>query len=927
MSLKLQQQLQQEQPQQQQPWSMPTGPQTAGQKEREEQPATEAPAQVEATAPLQPRRPWNQQPGQRANYSAAGKADPREQKWQKEKWAKEPKKAKEAKEKEAKEAKEKEAKEAKEREAKAEEETKPLSLQDFPTLGIGPTAKKGPKAAPRAPAVQAKHEEAALPPQSAAPAGPAAAKAPEVTSRIAGTAWGKPGGAAKNLKEGAEVKAVAAKSTVKAVPAPTAAGAIAETVGAEAQKASLESAKAEEAARAEAAKEAAAKAEAAEAQQRAEEAEQQRLAEEASKRQEEEAERRQREEEQRRQAEEAAAKEAERRRKDEEDSRRREECERKRKEAEAERRRQAEEEERKRIAEEKKRQEEAAVKKREEEEAEAHKRREEEKHRQEEEALAERKRQEEEERKQEAERQRRQEDEEAEPRRSEDEAEEEMAKAAATASEAEDKAAPEPEAETLKADDEGWDDDDWDTDIKRPATPAPKPKSKPAEPRAMPKRAAMKKREPAKVPEAAIEEATPEESIEQYRPDGDFDRVFAARAALLFFQGLAPAVPEGLRSFCSREDESAFRPAASFDDDRVLSWRNQQKKRDGDRRDERRRGREDDRSERGGGRPSLALPPPSETAYKRAVAQGREEELRRAVQSLLNKICPENVNPIADKIVETKVGNTNELEMVIGLIMKKAHSEPHYCETYADLVYKLKTEMPEFPSPDGGKATSFKSTLLNCCQSEFEAMIEGGEDRDAAEASLDKEEIEFRRKQKKTRTLANMKFIGHLFLRQLLTAKIIGSVIQDLAMCERADSVPAEHIVECMCELLNNIGYTMESLPMGKVPLAQVCGRLMDLKQRKDSSGKQVYSKRIQFQIQDLLDTRSAGWTKKTFKAVAKTKEEIRIEQSRDIKAQAAGRKIEEGEMLIAGARPSYLTAGSSGDSVAWTAVPRGGRA
>ena len=36
------------------------------------------------------------------------------------------------------------------------------------------------------------------------------------------------------------------------------------------------------------------------------------------------------------------------------------------------------------------------------------------------------------------------------------------------------------------------------------------------------------------------------------------------------------------------------------------------------------------------------------------------------------------------------------------------------------------------------------------------------------------------------RVLANMKFIGQLFLRSLLSAKIIGSVIQDLTNCEQA---------------------------------------------------------------------------------------------------------------------------------------------
>merc|ERR1712136_79638 len=166
------------------------------------------------------------------------------------------------------------------------------------------------------------------------------------------------------------------------------------------------------------------------------------------------------------------------------------------------------------------------------------------------------------------------------------------------------------------------------------------------------------------------------------------------------------------------------------------------------------------------------LPPPSETAYKVTKKEDlgcREQELQRVVQSLLNKICPENVKKISSQIAETNVASTSELKIVIGLIMKKSLSEPHYCETYADLVYMLKAE------------------------------------------KYDPEELEFIRKQRKNRVLANMKFIGHLFLRQLLTAKIIGSVIEDLSMCSQADVLPAEHVVECLCELLTSIGYTSES--------------------------------------------------------------------------------------------------------------------
>jgi len=295
----------------------------------------------------------------------------------------------------------------------------------------------------------------------------------------------------------------------------------------------------------------------------------------------------------------------------------------------------------------------------------------------------------------------------------------------------------------------------------------------------------------------------------------------------------------------------------------------------------------------------------------------------------MNKVCPENIGTISGRILELQVSSTEELEVVITVIMKKACSEPHYCETYADLVYKLKAEMPEFPSPDGGKPVSFKSTLLNCCQNEFETIISSAPEMSPEEvAGLDPEEIAFLKQQRKGKTLANMKFIGHLFLRQLLTAKIIGSVIKDLVMCDAGDALPGDHVVECLCELLNSIGYTLETMPSGKDALVQVCSRLLDLKQRRDKSGKGVYSKRIQFQIQDLLDTRAAGWTKKVFKAAAKTKEEIRNEQDREIKAQSAGKGVDGGSHVIAGARPSYLAAGSSSslDGGAWQDVPKAGR-
>jgi len=309
------------------------------------------------------------------------------------------------------------------------------------------------------------------------------------------------------------------------------------------------------------------------------------------------------------------------------------------------------------------------------------------------------------------------------------------------------------------------------------------------------------------------------------------------------------------------------------------------------------------------GQSSESLPTPSNKAWHlspKGSPMSKEAELRRTVQGLLNKICPENVASIGAKLAEIAVEDEEELELLISLVFKKALAEPHYCETYADLVFSLKAAFPEFPSPTGGKPVTFKSTLLNICQQEFESLPTS---LDPTGEALDPDEVEFLRKKTKDRVLANMKFIGHLFLRQLLSAKVIGSVIQELTLCDQVDKLPQEHAVECACELLLNIGFTLESMAAGSQTLSQVCGRLLELKQRKTPEGRGAYSKRIQFTIQNLLDTRAARWHQKTFRSRAKTMEEIRLEQTQQLAAQARGAELESGEQVVAGQRPQYMAA------------------
>jgi len=296
------------------------------------------------------------------------------------------------------------------------------------------------------------------------------------------------------------------------------------------------------------------------------------------------------------------------------------------------------------------------------------------------------------------------------------------------------------------------------------------------------------------------------------------------------------------------------------------------------------------------------------TPLRGSAARTPQDDLRRGVQSLLNKICPENVLTIADKIACIQLKNPQELEIVIELIFKKAITEPHYCETYADLVFGLKAAFPEFPAPDGGKPITFKSSVLNICQNEFEELIATF---DASQRRPD-DDLEELRKKRRDRLCANMKFVGHLFLRQLLSAKVVGCVSRELVLCDAAGRMPEEHALECACELLMAIGFTLEAHPSGCAVLQEVLGRIRELQTASNAEGKSYYSKRVQFMLRDLLDTRDNGWTKKSFHSSAKTKEEIRLEQERDLTARSAGRTTSNAEVVLAGQRPFYLSTATS---------------
>jgi hypothetical protein len=250
---------------------------------------------------------------------------------------------------------------------------------------------------------------------------------------------------------------------------------------------------------------------------------------------------------------------------------------------------------------------------------------------------------------------------------------------------------------------------------------------------------------------------------------------------------------------------------------------------------------------------------PSANAYKVQKAATREAELKRDVRSLLNKICPENKERIIEKLAQTPLDSVEELEIVISIIFHKVTDDPHYCETYVDMVHALNTAYPEFPAEEEGMAPcTFRRMLVNMCQNKFEDLLAAQDNvTEEKKASMSEDDFQTLLIKQKRYAMATMKFIGHLFLRQLLATAVIRTVIGTLL-----EGTPPELQVEYALELLQWTGHRLDS-SKDKAQLELIMARLKDLKKLKHSDGSACLSRRVQFMVDDLVDLRGIIGSKK----------------------------------------------------------------
>ncbi|XP_059434971.1 eukaryotic translation initiation factor 4G [Corylus avellana] len=242
----------------------------------------------------------------------------------------------------------------------------------------------------------------------------------------------------------------------------------------------------------------------------------------------------------------------------------------------------------------------------------------------------------------------------------------------------------------------------------------------------------------------------------------------------------------------------------------------------------------------------------AEKKYEVGKVTDEEQSKQRQLKAILNKLTPQNFEKLFEQVKAVNIDNAATLNGVISQIFDKALMEPTFCEMYADFCCHLAGELPDF-NEDNEKVT-FKRVLLNKCQEEFERgereQEEANKVDEEGEIKQSAEEREEKRVKARRRMLGNIRLIGELYKKKMLTERIMHACIQKL-LGQLQD--PDEEDLEALCKLMSTIGEMIDH-QKAKEHMDAYFDRMKTL------SNNMNLSSRVRFMLKDAIDLRKNKW-------------------------------------------------------------------
>jgi translation initiation factor 4G len=249
---------------------------------------------------------------------------------------------------------------------------------------------------------------------------------------------------------------------------------------------------------------------------------------------------------------------------------------------------------------------------------------------------------------------------------------------------------------------------------------------------------------------------------------------------------------------------------------------------------------------------------------------------------ILNKLSVETFERLSDQFLNIGMETEEIMSRVVDLIVSKAQMEEHFCFMYADLCKKISDKWVSEDVEEGAAATAaatpaegaavtvdlgkiFKTRLLIRCQEEFQ------QDRDAAiqavlELSIPEDDKEEKLFVLKKRYTGHMRFVGEIYMKDLLKPKNVYLSIEDLLASRD------EEKLSCLCKLLQTVGKKLESYDLRKKK-----GKFVEYFQKiSELSNEKSLSKKVRFGFKDLIEMRANNWVARRVEEKAKKLSEIR---------------------------------------------------
>lgn len=239
-----------------------------------------------------------------------------------------------------------------------------------------------------------------------------------------------------------------------------------------------------------------------------------------------------------------------------------------------------------------------------------------------------------------------------------------------------------------------------------------------------------------------------------------------------------------------------------------------------------------------------------------------DASVERASRSILNKITIEKFDSLYEQLATCGVSTPEHIKILMREVFEKATVQHHFIGMYADLCVRLEADPRLAPAMGAvGEPTSFRHLLLHQCQVAFEQLLEPrAEDANEGDLTLEaKEEQELLRKR---RALGNVKFVGQLMVRGMLSSRLLvacsDALLRGQTTCPEA--------LESLAALLTVAGKKFDGRSDWQYSdrLDAIFGRLRELTKDK------MVSARVRFLLRDLLELRESGWPEQGRPAVAK---------------------------------------------------------